>query len=98
MITVYLFFRIWRDLHGQSAEYSPFLASIGVFLMGYIGLSVSLYPSIVPFHYDIWKAAASGPTLSLLLVGVIPILPLILGYTGYCYYIFRGKASHEHLY
>lgn len=94
-LTAYLFFRIWRDLHGQSAEYRPFLASIGVFFMGYVGLTLSIFPFIIPFHYDIWMAAASGPTLSLLLVGVIPILPLILGYTGYCYYIFRGKTSHE---
>ena len=43
-------------------------------------------------------AGAPGARLSLMLVGVVPMLPLILGYTGYCYYVFRGKTSHEHIY
>jgi cytochrome d ubiquinol oxidase subunit II len=66
--------------------------------MGYLGLGLSLFPWIVPFQFTLWEAAAFGPSLSLMLVGVVPLLPLILGYTAYCYYIFRGKSSHEHLY
>lgn len=98
LTTAVLFSFVWRDLHHGRAEYRPFLCSVGIFLMGYIGLGLSLYPWIVPFQFDLWQAAAGGPGLSLMLVGVGPLLPLILGYTGYCYYIFRGKASHEHLY
>jgi cytochrome bd ubiquinol oxidase subunit II len=98
LITTGLFVLVWRDLHRKQAEYRPFLASIGIFLMGYVGLGISIFPWIVPFRYTIWDAAASGPGLSLVLVGVVPLLPLILGYTGYCYYIFRGKAGHEHDY
>jgi cytochrome d ubiquinol oxidase subunit II len=97
-ITIGLFALVWRDVHKAKREYRPFLGSIGIFLMGYLGIGLSLFPWLVPFHYSIWDAAASGPGLSLMLVGVIPALPLILGYTGYCYYIFRGKTSHEHLY
>jgi cytochrome d ubiquinol oxidase subunit II len=98
LITLGLFVLVWRDLHSKKAEYRPFLASIGIFLMGYVGLGLSLFPWLIPFKYTIWDAAASGPGLSLMLVGVVPLLPLILGYTGYCYYIFRGKSSHEHMY
>lgn len=98
LLTACLFFSIWHDIHHQTAEYRPFLASIGIFFLGYLGLALSLFPVIVPFHYTLWQVAASGPTLSLLFVGVVPILPLILGYTGYCYYIFRGKTSHERFY
>jgi cytochrome d ubiquinol oxidase subunit II len=98
LFTAALFLLIWRDLHRREAEYRPFLASIGVFLMGYLGLGISLFPWIIPFRYNIWDAAASGPSLSLMLVGIAPLLPVILGYTGYCYYIFRGKSSHEHQY
>lgn len=98
LITAVLFVIIWRDLHGGKHEYRPFLASIGIFLMGYLGLGLSIFPWIIPFQYSIWDAAASGPGLSLMLVGVAPLLPLILGYTAYCYYIFRGKSSHEHMY
>jgi cytochrome d ubiquinol oxidase subunit II len=69
-----------------------------LFLMGYLGLGISIYPWIVPFHYTIYDAAAYPPGLSLMLVGVVLVLPLILSYTGYCYYVFRGKASHERIY
>ncbi len=97
-ITAALFLILWRDLKNPKVEYRPFLASIGIFLMGYAGIALSLFPWIIPFQYNVWEAAASGPVLSLMFVGVVPLLPLILGYTGYCYYIFRGKTSHEHMY
>lgn len=98
LLTMALFFLLWKDLHQQKQEYRPFLVSICIFLMGYLGLGLSIFPWIVPFQYTIWDAAASGPGLSLMLLGVIPLLPIILAYTGYCYYIFRGKATHEHTY
>ncbi len=98
LLTAVLFFMLWFDLHHRKREYRPFLLSMGIFLMGYVGLGCSIYPWIIPFHYTIREAAASGPGLSLMLVGVVPLLPLILGYTGYCYYIFRGKTHHEHQY
>ena len=98
LITLVFFFIIWRDLRGKRAENRPFFLSMGIFLMCYLGLGISFYPWIIPFHYTIWQAAAAGPGLSLMLVGVIPLLPLILAYTGYCYYIFRGKTGHEHMY
>lgn len=98
LLTLGLFVIVWRDLRNEKAEYRPFLASIGLFLMGYLGLGISLFPWIIPFQYTIWDAAASGPGLSLMLVGVAPLLPLILSYTAYSYYVFRGKTSHEHMY
>jgi cytochrome d ubiquinol oxidase subunit II len=98
IITVAAFILLWRDLHQKKHENRPFFTSIFIFLTAYIGLSISIYPWIIPFHFTLWDAASSGPGLSLMLVGVVPMLPLILGYTGYCYYIFRGKSSHEHGY
>lgn len=96
--TAFLFGMVWHDLRKGKREFRPFFASVGIFVMGFIGLGISLFPWLIPFHYTIWDAAASGPGLSLMLVGVIPALPLILAYTGYCYYVFRGKSSHEHTY
>ncbi len=98
LITMLLFLLLWRDLHQKAREYRPFLLSMAIFLMGYLGLALSIFPWIIPFHYTLWDAAASGPGLSLMLVGTVPLLPLILSYTGYCYYIFRGKTGHEHRY
>jgi cytochrome d ubiquinol oxidase subunit II len=98
LITAFLLFALWHDLKNDKREYRPFLISIGLFLMGYVGMAISIYPWIIPFQYDIWQAAASSEGLSLMLVGVVPLLPIILGYTGYCYYVFRGKTNHENSY
>jgi len=88
---------IWRDLRAGN-EYRPFLLSFGVFLTGYIGIAVSVWPYAVPFEITFRQAAAVAESQSLLLVGTLVLLPVILVYTGYCYYIFRGKASHEAMY
>jgi cytochrome d ubiquinol oxidase subunit II len=97
MLTLILFIMIWRDLH-SGREYRPFFLSIGVFLMGYIGLGVSLWPWLVPFEITFRQAAAAPQSQSLLLVGTVIMLPVVLGYVGYCYYVFRGKASDEPAY
>jgi cytochrome d ubiquinol oxidase subunit II len=52
----------------------------------------------VPFAVTFRHAAAAPESQSLLLVGTVILLPLVLGYTAYCYYLFRGKASHEAAY
>ena len=88
---------LWRGL-AKGSEYQPFLLSLGIFLLNYIGLGISMWPWIVPFEVTLWQAAAAPESQSLLLVGTIVMLPLVLGYTAYCYYIFRGKSSHEATY
>lgn len=95
LATFIFFIQMIKDLLQEKAEYRPFILTISIFFMGYLGLGLSLYPWIVPYQVKIAQAAASGPGLSLMLVGVVPLLPLILGYTAYCYYIFRGKVSDE---
>jgi cytochrome d ubiquinol oxidase subunit II len=89
-----LFIMIWRDLH-TGKECRPFFLSIGVFLTAYLGLGISLWPWVVPFAFTFRQAAATAPSQSLLLIGTVILLPVVLAYTGYSYYIFRGKASHE---
>ena len=97
LLTASLFGMIWRDLH-RGREVRPFLMSIGVFLMGYIGLGISLWPWLVPFEITFRQAAAAPTSQSLLIVGTAVMLPLVLTYTAFCYYLFRGKASHESAY
>jgi cytochrome d ubiquinol oxidase subunit II len=97
LVTLAMFVTIWRDLRKQR-EYRPFFLSVGLFLMGYVGLGISLWPYVVPFEITIWQAAAAPESQSLMLVGTALMLPLVLAYTGYCYYLFRGKVSHETTY
>jgi cytochrome d ubiquinol oxidase subunit II len=93
-LTLVFFVLLWRDLR-RDRELRPFFLTLGIFLLSYIGLGVSTYPWLVPFKVSLWKAAAAPQSQSLLLVGTVVLLPIILVYTGYCYYVFRGKASHE---
>jgi cytochrome d ubiquinol oxidase subunit II len=92
-----LLITIWRDLHA-GRQYRPFFLSFCVFLTGYLGIAISTWPYVVPFAITFRQAAAAPESQSLLLVGTVIMLPMILIYIGYCYYIFRGKASHESAY
>ncbi len=83
----------WLWSNSPKYELRPYLAAIAIFAGGFIGLGVSLFPRIVPFDVTIWQAAAADNALLLLLAGVAILLPVILGYTFYVYWIFRGKAS-----
>ena len=95
--TAVCFILIWSDLH-KGRECRPFLLSIGVFLTGYLGLGISSWPFLVPYVVTFREAAAAPTSLSFLLVGTIITLPVVLTYSGYCYYLFRGKVSHKGYY
>ncbi len=75
--------------------YTPFLASMGLFVLSYIGLAISLYPMVVPPGISIWQAAAPEASLAFVLVGAAILLPVIAIYTAYAYWIFRGKVHDE---
>jgi len=76
-------------------DLQPFLASLGIFLLCYIGIGISFYPYMVPPSLTIWQAAAPDDSLAFLLVGALVLLPLIIAYTGYAYWVFRGKVRPE---
>jgi len=97
LFTALGFVLLWKDLK-SSNEVRPFFLTLVLFFLSYLGIGISLYPWIVPFKFTIWEAAAVSTSQSLLLVGVIIFLPIILIYTAYSYYVFRGKTSHERMY
>lgn len=74
-------------------EVSPFLASQALFILCFAGLGISFYPHIVPHSVTIWQAAAPDNSLLFLLVGAAILVPLILAYTAYSYWVFRGKVN-----
>ena len=77
---------------------APYLYAVALFAIGYVGLAVSLWPYIVPFAFTPADAAAADNALALLLYGALPMLPLILAYTGYVYWIFRAKVDDDAAY
>jgi len=68
------------------------LCAVGLFAMGYLGLAISLWPHIVPPAITLWDAAAAPRSQAFLMVGTLFLLPLILGYTAWSYWVFRGKV------
>lgn len=96
-----LFLTAWltRDLLLVSEEkqivpdWRPYLLAAGIFLSGYIGLAISLFPWLVPFEFTIWETAARDNALAFMLVGAGVMLPIILIYTVYVYSLFWGKVK-----
>lgn len=76
-------------------EYWPFLLSLTLFALGLVGLGISMFPYVVPDTVTLHQAAAPRSSLLFMLVGAGVLIPIILAYTGYSYWLFRGKAGHE---
>ena len=76
----------------DSFAWFPFVGATVLMVLGFFGMAYSFYPYVVPEQLTIWQAAAATESLGIILVGVMVVLPLILGYTVLAYVIFRGKA------
>lgn len=85
----------WRALGDKSRDVAPFFASLFLILLCYIGIAISLFPLIVPPRYTLWEAAASPSTQGFLLVGTLILLPVVLLYSGWSYWVFRGKVKAD---
>ena len=82
---------VWSLRRG--AERLPFLMTLALFLLNFVGLGISMFPYLVPRAVTIWDAAAPASSQRFMLVGVAIIMPVIIAYTGWAYWVFRGKAD-----
>jgi cytochrome d ubiquinol oxidase subunit II len=87
----------WLGLQ-RGRDALPFLSAIALFLLGYMGLVISWFPYIVPPSLTVWDAAAAPVSQMFMLVGTLILLPIILGYTGLIYWLFRGKVAEGESY
>ncbi|KAF7598051.1 MAG: cytochrome BD ubiquinol oxidase subunit II [Candidatus Dactylopiibacterium carminicum] len=71
----------------------PFVLAIVILLMGFFGLAYSLYPYVIMDRMTLWDAAASTPALTVIFIGTVITVPVILGYTAFSYWVFRGKST-----
>jgi cytochrome bd ubiquinol oxidase subunit II len=92
IVTALIAFGEWEALRRRH-ELTPFLGAVALFLMSFIGIAISLWPMIVPYHYTLWETASSPSTQAFLLIGTLFLLPVILMYTAWSYWVFRGKVS-----
>ena len=94
LITAASVVALWMALQRRQ-RYLPFLLATALFILCYTGLAVSLFPFIIPPGITIWQAAAAPDSQLFMLYGAIPILPIILGYTAYSYYVFWEASEHD---
>lgn len=96
LLTAWLIRDLAMDAGPDGApDWRPYLLAAGIFLSGYLGLAVSLFPWLVPFSLTIWDTAAADNALVFMLVGAAIMLPVILVYTAYVYRLFWGKVKPE---
>lgn len=91
IITVLMF----RSLRTHHHEYRPFILALILFALCFVGLGVSIFPDLIPPDVTILDAATPYNSQIFMFVGAVVLLPLILGYTAYAYYVFRGKTDPD---
>jgi cytochrome d ubiquinol oxidase subunit II len=94
LIVLALAIALWRRI-GKGHDAMPFVLSLGLFGLSLLGLAVSLWPDLVPGRVSLWDAAAPESSQAFMLVGASILMPIILAYTGWAYWVFRGKVAHE---
>jgi cytochrome d ubiquinol oxidase subunit II len=80
---------------GKGHDLLPFVLTLSLFGLSLLGLAISMWPDLIPGRLSIWDAAAPRSSQSFMLVGACVLLPLILAYTAWAYWVFRGKVAAE---
>ncbi len=97
ILVVLAFWQLMRSL-ARRPQYGPFVLTLALVFLGYTGFGISLWPNVLPPSISIWDAAGPPQSLGFALVGALLIIPMILGYTAWGYYVFRGKVDASHGY
>ncbi len=84
-----------RSLFVEGRDRMPFLLGLALFALCFLGLGLSVWPNAIPPDVTIWEAAAPAKSQMFMFVGAIVLVPIILGYSGYAYWVFRGKLDPE---
>jgi cytochrome d ubiquinol oxidase subunit II len=85
---------LWRSV-AKGKDHAPFVWALAIFALSMAGLAVSMWPDVVPGRISIWDAASPEKSQIFMLVGVVIMVPLILAYTGWAYWVFRGKVGDD---
>jgi cytochrome d ubiquinol oxidase subunit II len=97
LLTALIAYGAWRWI-GNRRDVPPFLAAIALFLLGYLGLVISNFPYLVPPTLTVWDTAAAPASQIFMLIGTLVLLPIILGYSAFIYWLFRGKVREGESY
>ena len=92
LLTAALALLLWRFLK-QGRDVLPFVCAMGLFFLAYTGLIISLWPYVAPPSVTLWDAATAPMSQQFLMVGTMFLLPVILLYVFWSYWVFRGKVK-----
>jgi len=92
LLTVLLLRALARAREWGTHDTAPLILALGLFALTIAGLGISMWPYIIPDSVTIWQAATAHSSQMFMLFGIAVMLPIILGYTGYAYWVFRGKV------
>jgi cytochrome d ubiquinol oxidase subunit II len=84
----------WHGIR-RGRDFLAFVATLGLFALAMIGLGISIWPDVIPGRVTIWQAAAPPSSQAFMLVGALVLVPLILAYTAWSYWVFRGKVGED---
>ncbi|WP_431122007.1 cytochrome d ubiquinol oxidase subunit II [Variovorax paradoxus] len=93
LLVALVVYKLLQALRGDGHA-SPFVLTLSLLFLGYTGLGISLWPNVIPPDISIWQAAGPAQSLGFALVGALLIIPIILMYTAWSYWVFRGKVRH----
>ena len=94
VLTLLIAVTLWSTLDNPNYHTLPFVLTLGLIFLGFSGLGISIWPNIIPPDISLWQAAAPAQSQGFMLVGALLIVPIILVYTFWSYYVFRGKVQH----
>jgi cytochrome d ubiquinol oxidase subunit II len=86
-----LFYRSLR----RTKDAQPFFWALALFGLCLVGLGISIWPNVIPARVTIWEAAAPHRSHVFMLIGASIMVPIIVAYTAWSYWVFRGKVGHD---
>jgi cytochrome bd ubiquinol oxidase subunit II len=94
LATVIVTVLFYRSLSRQR-DAQPFFWALALFGLCLVGLGISIWPNVIPARVSIWDAAAPYRSQLFMLAGAGLMVPVILAYTAWSYWIFRGKVGED---
>ena len=94
LLVLWVSIALWWSI-GRGRDWMPFVFALLLFLLTMAGLAISIWPDVVPGRVTIWEAAAPHNSQLFMLVGALVLIPIILAYTAFSYWVFRGKVGEE---
>ncbi|ETX28321.1 ubiquinol oxidase subunit II, cyanide insensitive [Roseivivax isoporae LMG 25204] len=93
ILVAVLAWQLWKSIDAEERDWLPFVLTLALFLLCFVGLGISMWPHIIPPAITIYDAASPAKSQLFMFVGAAVLVPIILAYTAYAYWVFRGKLK-----